>query len=661
MKSSATRIRLFLLATLTILGAQSVNAFPTGGGGCLFCSPYSLGGSIITFDLTSNDENGLAPVTFNFIKDLTQDPSNPEGTATGKLCLSGKIRATIVDGAATGEATYELLGADGSNRGVCYEKVTQVCEDLSADVGACHADKCTYKSDVLDASNVAELLDGRFKVDTSLPVTGPYAVCTDGDVASPDTEICNFEVGFGFNGTTPIPTDFFPATTTLNEDTVDANVVLYANEICIECNPQTLGLTAGTIALESKSNVMRHCEAIAIKTDWCNDLQSWSWQDPPVDSPEGTLATYVSAGPNCIGDSSNPPIGHMNIAMGDFQIQDSTTICISDLEGLKTLPSCDSKTAIAACSGGPGYITYPEKYETIKCDPSDPIAESEIFAFSSAEGGGSSTTNIAAIGANPDAPGYVGDNTIPEILPGWTAIISTPDNQVNIWDFSESAMYRVAFTHVRNSDDEVTGSKDDDTILGGSGADWLYGYDGNDILQGGDNTDKLIGGDGDDLLLGYECTGPNANCSSFLNKGSEDDMLIGDGDVDGDGVVDVRGDGNGDDCLDGGRGNDILIGGGGSDAFVLFGTIGNDTIRDYSSDEDDVIVDLTGNAEIRWIPNNKDEALSVCKVLTGGKNAVTIEGIIEEDDCDASVITVLDVLGGTALPSQCTGHPYSFY
>ncbi|MCK4704891.1 MAG: hypothetical protein KAT90_05390 [Gammaproteobacteria bacterium] len=604
-------ILLLSFAALVLLASKTATAFPTGGGGCYFCSPYTFGGSTITFDLTSNDANDLAPITFNFI----ENPSNP---GTGKLCLSGKIRATIVEGSAIGEATYDLLGADGTDRGVCYENVTQTCSSIpGATVGTCSADKCEYTVPELHNANIniAELLDGRFKVDTDLPMTGPYAACA----TDPTINVCDFEVGFGFDGT--IPVDFFPATTALNNDPVDANVVLYANEVCIECSPEALGEISGTIALKSKSDTLRACEALVIKTDWCNDLQS-------------------STGPNCIGDPNNPPIGGMNTAMGDFQNQSTSgAICISSLDDLKTLPSCDTEIALAACGDGPGYLTFPELYEVTSCVGSS----GEIFYFSAAEGSGSATVNIAAIGANPDAPGYPGDNTIPQILASWTAIISTPDNQLNIWDFSEADLYRVAFIHARNNNDQITGSKGSDTIMGGSGADVLNGHDDNDVLLGGDNTDQLFGDNGNDLLIGYECNGANAKCSSFSNNGSDNDVLSG---------------GNGNDCLDGGRGSDTLTGGAGSDAFVLFGDPDSDIITDYSIGED-VIVDLTGKATANWVKGSKkDDIASICEVTSGGNNAAIIEGITSMNDCNN--LTILDITSGDTLPAQCEAHPYSF-
>lgn len=618
MLRSTRKLLPVVLAALAVLHTQTVLAFPTGGGGCLFCSPYNLGGSVMTFDLTSNDDNGLAPVQFNFIEN--KDDGDPN-KVTGRLCFSGEIHATIVEGTQTGEATYKLLASDYSDKGVCYANVTQTPSDPSGTQGACAYQSYTYtlNLDVGTASSGnAALLDGRFVVDTGLDTTGPYLSCTG---AIPAPGICNFAVGFNDS----ITQSLFPATVTLSGKQVLADQVLYADEMCITCDANDLGLGNAVAALNSKSQTFRTCEALSMKADWCNDLQS-----------------TTAGSPSCYGTQpNNPPIGGMNTAIGDFQNQDvPTAICVTDVADLRALPGCPTEIAIAGCAGGPGYITFSTSYELTTCSGID----GEIFSFSSADGGGTNTVNMAAIGANPDAPGYPGDNTIPPILPTWTAIVSTPDNQPNHYDFSGTDLYRVAFIYGRNNDDTITGSKGDDTILGGSGADVLNGNDGNDVLQGGDNADQLFGENGDDLLLGYDCNGPNAACSSFSNNGSDDDTLDG---------------GAGNDCLDGGRGNDILTGGAGNDAFVLFGNTDSDTITDYTVNED-VLVDLTGTATVAWVKGSKKDGIpNVCKVTLGGNNAITLDGISSQD-CNSSKVTIIDPSTGGAFPAQCAGHPYSF-
>ena len=622
--SYTTRIRLFLLATLTFLGAQSANAFPTGGGGCWYCAPVTSGGSTITFDMPANDLSGLAPPMFNFL----EDPSNP---GTGRLCFSGKIHATIVDGTEKGEATYELQSSEYTDRGVCYN-VTQTCADTTvSNVGACSAEECVYTLPALDTlTDISTVLDGRFVVDTSLPATGPYAACA----TDPTTAICDFEVGFGFDGDVSgarVPADFFPATTTLNDDPVGANVVLYANEVCIECTPEDVGLTSGTTALKSKSDKFRACEALAIKMDWCNDLQS-------------------AIGPNCLGEEDNAPRGSVSTALGDFQDQEvSGAVCISDLQDLKNLASCDTEVAIAGCADGTGFISYPETFEEPTACPSTGD-DAELFTYSSAEGGGSNIVNLAAIGANADAPGYVGDNTLPPILAGWTAIVSTPDNQVNKWNFSGVDMFRVAYIHSRNNDDEIRGGAEKDTILTGSGADTAWGGDNDDMLQGGDNVDTLFGENGNDTLIGYACEGENAKCDLFTNNGNDDDTLSG---------------GPGNDTLDGGRGNDILTGGAGSDAFVLFGNVDNDTITDFhpgeynpaDPGEVDVIVNLTGgNISTSYTKaSNKNGTPDTCLIKVGGDTIALEDGGSSLDSAACSDVVILD-----ELPDHSKGHPGSF-
>ena len=87
----------------------------------------------------------------------------------------------------------------------------------------------------------------------------------------------------------------------------------------------------------------------------------------------------------------------------------------------------------------------------------------------------------------------------------------------------------------------IVGSAEDDTIKGGNGKDTIKGGDGNDKLYGEKGNDSLIGGAGDDSLWG-------------------------------------------------GAGSDILTGGGGADVFIYNNGDGNDTITDFDSSVDKIIV-----------------------------------------------------------------------
>lgn len=99
------------------------------------------------------------------------------------------------------------------------------------------------------------------------------------------------------------------------------------------------------------------------------------------------------------------------------------------------------------------------------------------------------------------------------------------------------------------------GTLGDDTISLGDGNDVVAGREGKDTLSGNKGNDMLEGGKGDDTLNG----------------------------------------GAGDDTLEGGEGNDVLNGGFGSDEFVFKYNFGNDIIKDYYSNEDNItFVDNAG-------------------------------------------------------------------
>ena len=97
------------------------------------------------------------------------------------------------------------------------------------------------------------------------------------------------------------------------------------------------------------------------------------------------------------------------------------------------------------------------------------------------------------------------------------------------------------------------------TITGNKKANHIIGSEENDTIKGGNGKDTIKGGDGNDKLYG--------------EKGN--DSLIG---------------GAGDDSLWGGAGSDILTGGGGADVFIYNNGDGNDTITDFDSSVDKIIV-----------------------------------------------------------------------
>ena len=172
-----------------------------------------------------------------------------------------------------------------------------------------------------------------------------------------------------------------------------------------------------------------------------------------------------------------------------------------------------------------------------------------------------------------------------------------------------------------SGDDELWGNDGGDTLAGSAGDDRLYGGEGNDYLYGRTGADLLDGGGGidsisyngsdagvminlmDDIVSGGSAEGDVIVNIENVQGSHHQDRLVGD---DGDNTLtgiggddDLWGNGgddellgqNGDDMLDGGRGTDSLGGGRDADIFVFASGHGDDTILDFTNDED--IIDLT--------------------------------------------------------------------
>lgn len=113
------------------------------------------------------------------------------------------------------------------------------------------------------------------------------------------------------------------------------------------------------------------------------------------------------------------------------------------------------------------------------------------------------------------------------------------------------------------------GSIFSDMLNGTAGEDTLYGLTGNDTLNGLGGHDELWGGIGNDRLFGGES-------NDRLSGGLGNDLLDG---------------GTGDDRLSGDGGNDTLTGGAGRDSFSFSFLAGNDTIMDFNTAEDSILLD----------------------------------------------------------------------
>ncbi|MBO9622313.1 MAG: cadherin domain-containing protein [Sphingomonas sp.] len=144
--------------------------------------------------------------------------------------------------------------------------------------------------------------------------------------------------------------------------------------------------------------------------------------------------------------------------------------------------------------------------------------------------------------------------------------------------------------------DTLTGTGGEDHLSGGIGNDTLGGLGGHDVLDGGIGNDALDGGDGNDVLFG--------------DLGN--DTLRG---------------GAGNDVLFGGQGNDDLWGGAGADVFHFGRVDNNDTIADFDTTLDRIVLD-DGIAVTRTKVQdvNHDSVLDLTLTMSPG-TSVTLLGV----------------------------------
>jgi Ca2+-binding RTX toxin-like protein len=168
-----------------------------------------------------------------------------------------------------------------------------------------------------------------------------------------------------------------------------------------------------------------------------------------------------------------------------------------------------------------------------------------------------------------------------------------------------------------SGNDTLSGGKGNDTLNGGLGNDKLDGGDGNDVINAGDgfNTitggkgaDSIIAGSGNDKIDGGD-DNDTINAGDGLNTitggkgadsiiaGSGNDKIDGGDDNDtinaGDGLNTITG-GKGDDTIIAGAGNDKIDGGAGFDR--LIGGLGNDTLTG-GADSDLFVLSLSGGVD----------------------------------------------------------------
>ncbi|WP_202913100.1 calcium-binding protein [Acuticoccus sediminis] len=179
-------------------------------------------------------------------------------------------------------------------------------------------------------------------------------------------------------------------------------------------------------------------------------------------------------------------------------------------------------------------------------------------------------------------------------------------------------------------EDRLAGGRGDDSVSGGPGEDTMRGGHGDDWLSGGDDADRMLGGAGDDTMLG-------GAGNDSLRGGHGADRLAGGSDADvihGGAGDDVLRGGSGDDTLIGGRGDDTMSGGDGADRFSFAYRFGDDTIRDFDVDADELHFSGHGHEDLTQTGTHRGLLIE----SADGASSVLLVGLDVSDAMDIAIV-----------------------
>ncbi len=147
-----------------------------------------------------------------------------------------------------------------------------------------------------------------------------------------------------------------------------------------------------------------------------------------------------------------------------------------------------------------------------------------------------------------------------------------------------------------SANDTLNGTSDEDQLFGLLGNDTLNGLAANDQLFGGSGNDRLFGGDGADGLFGGLGT-------DLLEGGNGNDRIVGEG------------------------GTDTLTGGAGADIFVFSSASGRDTITDFDTVLDRILLENGINVQSSTVSDvNRDGRADLTLNFSSG-NSVALLGV----------------------------------
>ncbi len=200
---------------------------------------------------------------------------------------------------------------------------------------------------------------------------------------------------------------------------------------------------------------------------------------------------------------------------------------------------------------------------------------------------------------------YVADNdAFDGLATGGTAIDSFRYTVTDAAGLTSTATVSVTVTGIADGITR-TGTSAADTINGTTGEDILFGVSGNDTLLGLSGNDQLFGGSGNDRLFG-------GDGRDFLSGGIGNDIIDG---------------GAGDDRLFGDAGTDTLTGGSGRDIFSFARGNGVDTITDFNTMIDRILLESGVDVSRSAVSDvNRDGIADLTLTFSTG-NSVALLGV----------------------------------
>lgn len=300
--------------------------------------------------------------------------------------------------------------------------------------------------------------------------------------------------------------------------------------------------------------------------------------------------------------------------------------------------SSSADAIVEAKNGGTDTVlatasyTLPDNVENINLVASQAIDGTGNGLDNRLVGNGAANV-LTGLGGNDYLDGHGGADTLVGGLGDDTYIVDDPQAHVveAAGQGNDTVIASIDYTLGTNVENlRLTGAADlggtgnslDNRLVGNDGANLLAGLDGNDYLDGGAGIDTLVGGAGNDtyvvdqasdrvIEMAGEGTDTVVSSISYKLAASVENLILG-------GISDISATGNelanrlignaganllvggdgadtliggaGNDTLIGGNDNDALYGGAGADAFAFQGHWGSDTIADFQTGVDKVVL-----------------------------------------------------------------------